>query len=196
MESKLPWAHWIRDFGHPVGFKTSLGVLITGDDGYIYIACTNNKAYAIEVDIKDGCKKDVISRIQAMKEFGSNHPLYGPWPDGIAFGPHRRLLGITTPNYARISPPPTLEPLEHMFSVSKKDESHAWVRTNLGLERFDDFIEDLDRVVWRTTSIQLEGIVPTSKIHENWGFRGSNIEFKAREVKLRNRGEADVARIG
>jgi hypothetical protein len=196
MEPKLPWARWIRDFGHPVGFKTSLGVLITGNDGYIYIACTNNRAYAIEVDIKDGRKEDVVSRIQAVKEYDNDHPVYGPWPEGIAFGPRRRLLAMTTPDYDRRSPLPALEPIEHIFSVSKKDESHAWVRTNLGLERFDDFIEDLDRVAWRATSIPLEGIFPTSKIHEKWGFRGSNIEFKAREVKLRNRDEADVARIG
>src|SRR5579859_5640019 len=68
MEQELPWTRWIIPLGHPVGLRTKLGILLTGDDGNIYIACANNKAYAIEVSIKPGCLEDIISRTPT-KEF-------------------------------------------------------------------------------------------------------------------------------
>lgn len=173
-----------------------MGVLITGDDGHVYIACANNRAYAVQVDIKDGRKEDVVSRIQTVRSFVHGYPIDSHWPEGIAFRSGRFSLTMVTPGYGRTSSLPTLEPIQYMFSMSKENESHALVRTNVGLERFDDFIEDLDSKAWETTSISLENISPTSKIQEKWGFCGSDIEFKAREVKLRNRENTDVARIG
>ena len=83
MEQELPWTRWIIPLGNPVGFTTKLGILLTGDDGNIYIACANNKAYAIEVLIKPGCLEGIISRTPTKEFLGINRPCYGSGPYGL-----------------------------------------------------------------------------------------------------------------
>jgi hypothetical protein len=181
IDSTVPWTRWIVSHGHPVGVKTRLGVLLTGDDGNIYIACTGNKAYAIEVSLKEEHVATVISNIR--REFRSQYSL---GPGGI--GSARRRPREQAESYNWKSPSALMD---HLFSASKRSgSSDAYMRTNVGLERFDDL--NLDYDAWNATSVPLEHIVSTSKTGETEyskrkGFSADCLEYTPRKVKLRRR---------
>jgi hypothetical protein len=189
MEQELPWTRWITPLGHPVALTTKLGILLTGDDGNIYTACANNKAYAIEVSIKPGCLEGIISRTPTEELFpGIIWPRYGTGPYGIGHLPSR--LSHDPEPYNWKSPSALLT---RMCSASKSSVGNdlcAYIRTNTGLEPFHDLMHGLDLDAWNGTSIPLERIVLTSKIDLEeiiLRFEHEGLEYKAREIKMRER---------
>jgi hypothetical protein len=65
-----------------------------------------------------------------------------------------------------------------MYSASKRDGIQAYLRTNLGLELFDNLISYLDLVSWQASSIPLEHISPTLKIGNGFGFSDDYLEYR------------------
>ncbi len=173
MEQELPWARWIIPLGNPVGLTTKLGTLLTGDDGNIYIACANNKAYAIEVLIKPGFQEGIVSSTPNIMWRG---------PYGLGYLP--RLSHDPEPINSKTTP----ALLSRICSASKRDSS-SFLRTNAGLEPFRHFLRGLDLDAWKDNSISLERISLTSKIDPSstWKFDHDGIEYKAREIKMRKR---------
>jgi hypothetical protein len=145
----LPWARWIIQFGHPVGVTTRPGVLIAADDGNIYVTCAKNRAYAIEVFIKPEFVKEIISQTPTAETHGC---IYSPWVLGYAT---RLLLHEFAEQWDWKSPSALMRQL---CSASKQDGNPVHLRTNVGLETFDNLILDdvLDLEAWNTTSIPLE----------------------------------------
>jgi hypothetical protein len=187
MEQELPWTRWTIPMGHPVGLTTKLGILLTGDDGNIYIACADNKAYAIEVSIKPGCLEGIISRTLTEEFLGTISPRYGIGPYGLGYLPSR--LSHDPEPYNWKSPSALLSQMCSASKCSIISDPCVYLRTNTGLEPFHDLMRGLDLDAWNGTSIPLERISLTSKIDLKWicKFEHDGLEYKAREIKMRER---------
>jgi hypothetical protein len=170
-----------------VGLTTKIGILLAGDDGNIYIACANSKAYAIEVSIKPGCLEGIISRTLTEEVLSTIIPSYSLGLYSLGFLPSR--LPHDPEPYNWKSP---YALLSHMCSASKHSigsDSCAYLRTNTGLEPFHDLMHGFDLDAWSGTSIPLERISLTSKIDLKWmrEFELDGLEYKAREIMVRER---------
>jgi hypothetical protein len=171
--------------GHPVALTTQLGILLTGDDGNIYVACINNKAYAFEVLFNPGRLEEFMSCTTIDELHSTLYSGLGPY--GLGYLPSR--ISHYPEPYHWVSP---FDLLTRMCSASKHSagiDPYPYLRTNTGLEPFHDLIHGLDHDAWNNTSIPLERIFLTSKTAPDWRskLQPDVLEYKAREIKLRER---------
>ena len=167
MDFKLPWIRYFDNFGHPVAVWTILGALLAGDDGNIFVAYANGKAYAIEVSIKPEHLEDVKSR---------NKELLIPGPTGVGYG---RVPG----NSHWDSVPDVLN--KTIASAKKAPRHQAYLKTNVGLEDFDLLLFHLNQTVWNATSVQLESAKEVSLLRDSrWAVDETPLKYEAREIML------------